>query len=82
MIVTIKTKMKPESLPKVLLTKRLFCLGPVNTPKEFSSFTSVGSNFTKKISKAKKALDQYISLIETETEYCDLNTDEFKTCFF
>ena len=79
LIVTTKTKIKPESLPKVLLTKRLFCLGPVNIPKEFSSFTSVGSNFTKKIPKAKKALDQYISPVEAETEYRDLNTDEFET---
>ena len=54
-------------------------MGPVNIPKEFSSFTSVGSNFTKKIPKAKKALDQYISPIEAETEYRDLNTDEFET---
>ena len=79
LIVTTKTKIKPESLPKVLLTKRLFRLGPVNIPKEFSSFTSVGNKFTKKIPKAKKALDQYISLIKAETEYRDLNTDEFET---
>ena len=76
LIVTTKTKIKPESLPKVLLTKRLFRLGPVNIPKQFSSFTSVGSNFTKKIPKAKKALE---SPIEAETEYRDLNTDEFET---
>ena len=79
LIVTTKTKIKPGSLPKVLLTKRLFCLDPVNIPKEFSSFTSVGSNFPKKIPKAKKALDQYISPVEGETEYRDLNTDEFET---
>ena len=79
LIVTTKTKIKPESLPKVLLTKRLFRLGPVNIPKEFSRFTSVGSNFTKKIPKAQKALDQYISSIEAETEYRHLKTDEFET---
>ena len=79
LIVTTKTKIKPESLPKVLLTKRLFRLGPVNIPKEFSSFTSVGNKFTKKIPNAKNALDQYISPIEAETEYRDQNTDEFET---
>ena len=79
LIVTTKTKIKPESLPKVLLTKRLFRLGPVNIPKQLSSFTSVGSNFTKKIPKAKKALGQYISPIEAKIEYRDLNTDEFET---
>ena len=79
LIVNAKTKIKPGSLPKVLLRKRLFCLGPVNIPKEFSSFTSVRSNFTKKIPKAKEALDQYISPVEAETEYRDLNTDEFET---
>ena len=78
LIVTAKTKIKPESLPKALLTKRSFCLGQVNIPKEFRSFTSVGSNFTKKISKAKKALDQYVSPTKAETEYRDLNTDELK----
>ena len=79
LIVTTKTKIKPESLPKVLLTKRLFCLGPVNIPKELSSFTSVGRNFTKKFPNAKKALDQYISPTEAETEYRDLNTEKFET---
>ena len=54
-------------------------MGLVNIPKEFSNFTSVGSNFTKKIPRAKKALDQYISSIEAETEYRDLNHDEFET---
>lgn len=54
-------------------------MGPTNIPKKISSFTSVGSNFTKKIPNTKEALDQYISLVETENEYHALIIDQIET---
>ena len=79
MTVTDKTEIKSESLTTILLTKRLFGLSQIVIPKEFNSFTNVGTSFNKKIPKAKKVFDQYICPGETETEYHNLNIDEPET---